>query len=342
METYLVSVDLNVWNIMTTKYVDPSTIPIDPDAMTQYELNSRAKHAILCGLTKDVFVKVMHCASAHEIWNKLETIYQRDAKVKESKILTLKNQFESLRMKEYETIESYFLRIDEVVNSRRGLGETIDEKDVVRKVIRTLLPKFETKVSTLEEKKSFSTMTLDNLQTTLTTYEMRIGSNPSTSKETAFKAKKKGEPDSESELSDSIEALLVRKLKNKYKGELPLKFFNCGKIGHFVAQCPLSDQKSDETLFMAELETSSEKDTVNKIENKLNDLDQSEVDLEGELLCALKEIKRLKKILASHESSNQILLVELKDSNLATTNLKSLLEEREKKIETLEQQTIKL
>ncbi|XP_057868003.1 uncharacterized protein LOC131075194 [Cryptomeria japonica] len=234
METYLVSIDLNVWNIVTSKYVVPSTIPTDPDAKTQYELNARAKHAILCGLTKDVFVKVMHCTSAHEIWNKLETIYQGDAKVKESKILTLKNQFESLRMKEDETIASYFLRIDEVVNSRRGLGEIVDEKDV-RKVIITLLPKFETKVSTLEEKKIFSTMNLDSLQSILTAYEMRIGSNPSSSKEIDFKVEKEEEPDSESELSDAIEALLVRKLKNKYKGKLPFKCFNCGKSRHFAA-----------------------------------------------------------------------------------------------------------
>ncbi|GLJ17355.1 hypothetical protein SUGI_0301450 [Cryptomeria japonica] len=383
METYLISVDLNVWNIVTTKYTVPSIIPTGPDDKTKYELNVRAKHALLCGLTKDVFVKVMHCSSAYDIWKKLETIYQGDAKVKESKIITLKNQFESLRMKEDETVASYFLRVDEIVNSRKGLGEEVEEKEVVNKVIRTLLPKFETKVSTLEEKKSFSTMTLDNLQSILTAYEMRIGNNPSSSKETAFKVEKKEELDSESELSDAIEALFVRKLKKKYKGKLPFKCFNCGKAGHFAAQCPLSDQNSeeekpekfykkkmwnpkrrfntfkkkkslftkedsgnesddspcegDETLFMAKLE-----DVTSKTKNEFEDLDQGEIDLEGELLCALKEIKRLKKLVASHENSNQILQVELNDANLVISNLKCLLEEREKKIETLEQQSTKL
>ncbi|XP_059073541.1 uncharacterized protein LOC131874268 [Cryptomeria japonica] len=286
METYLISIDVNEWNIVTTKYVVPTSIPSDPDAKTQYELNARAKHALLCGLTKDVFVKVMHCAFANEIWSKLETIYQ-------------------------------------VVNSRRGLGENVDEKDVVRKVIRTLLPKYETKVSTLEEKKSFSTMSLDSLQSILTAYEMRIGSNSSNSKETAFKVEKKEEPDSESELSDAIEALLVRKLKKKYKGKLPFKCFNCG----------------DETLFMAEIETSSRKDIMNISEDKSDDLDQGESDLEGELLCALKEIKRLKKLVVSHESEIQILQIELKDSKQTVEDLKVLLADSELKVNTLEQQT---
>ncbi|XP_059064716.1 uncharacterized protein LOC131856804 [Cryptomeria japonica] len=167
METYLISVDVNVWNIVTTKYVVPTSIPSDPDAKTQYELNARAKHALLCGLTKDVLVKVMHCASANEIWSKLETIYQ-----------------------------------------------------------------------------------------------------------------------------------------------------------------------GDETLFMAEIETS-----MNISEDNFDDLEQGEIDLEGELLCALKEIKRLKKLVVSHESEIQILQIELKDSKQTVEDLKVLLADSELKVNTLEQQT---
>ena len=63
-------------------------------------------------------------------------------------------------MNEDETIVAYFLRIDEVVNAIKGLGEQIEEYDIVSKVIRSILPKFETKISTLEEKKRFLKMTL--------------------------------------------------------------------------------------------------------------------------------------------------------------------------------------
>lgn len=60
-----------------------------------------------------------------------------------------------MRMKDDEKVVDYFLRIDEVVNGMRGLGEEVDEFTLVNKVIITLLPKQETQVSALEEKKKF-------------------------------------------------------------------------------------------------------------------------------------------------------------------------------------------
>jgi hypothetical protein len=42
----------------------------------------------------------------------------------------------------------------------------------------------------------------------------------------------------------------VRKLKRRngrYKGKITLKYFNCGKIGHFAAKCPYAkNSESDE------------------------------------------------------------------------------------------------
>lgn len=113
--------------------------------------------------------------------------------------------------------------------------------------MRTLLPKFDTKISTLEERDNLSTMTLHQLHVILTTYEMRIESNTSTSKETAVKVEKKD--DSDSDLLDDFEAMIVRKLKKMYRDKLSFKCFDYGKAWHFSVKCPYIDQNDEEEKF---------------------------------------------------------------------------------------------
>jgi len=51
-----------------------------------------------------------------------------------------------------ESIASYFLRVDEIVNRMNDLGEEIKEATIVEKILRSLSSKFESKVSAIEEK----------------------------------------------------------------------------------------------------------------------------------------------------------------------------------------------
>ena len=136
MKVFIHSLDVRMWDVVITKYTIPSTAPTDPNGKLTYELDKKKRCARLCGLTKFVFAKVVYCKSANDIWVKLEAIYQGDEKVKESKLLTLKTQFDSLKMSEEKSISDYILRVDEIVNARKGLGEQIEEHDVVSKVIR--------------------------------------------------------------------------------------------------------------------------------------------------------------------------------------------------------------
>ena len=82
-------------------------------------------YVIQGGLIGSGFVKVMHCTSVKEIWDKLNNVYEGDGKVKGVKLQTYIRQFEHLTMKEDEDIASYFLRVDEIVNTMRGLGERL-------------------------------------------------------------------------------------------------------------------------------------------------------------------------------------------------------------------------
>jgi len=59
-----------------------------------------------------------------------------------------------------ESIASYFLCIDEIVNCMKNLGEEIKEVTLVEKVLRSLSAKFESKVFAIEEKQDLHTITM--------------------------------------------------------------------------------------------------------------------------------------------------------------------------------------
>jgi uncharacterized lipoprotein YehR (DUF1307 family) len=68
------------------------------------------------------------------MWGKLISSYEGNEKVKEAKLQTYRVQFEQLKMKEDETVGKYFLRVEELVNAMKGLGEKIEEACLVQKI----------------------------------------------------------------------------------------------------------------------------------------------------------------------------------------------------------------
>ena len=151
-------------------------------------------------------------------------------------------------MNDDEDIAAFILRVDKLVNTIRGLGEEVDESIVVRKILRTLLERFNPNISALEERTDLNIVTVDQLYGTLVSYEKRIEDEDTSRKEAAFKASSKqyaknkstkSKPASDDSDDEEIENF-VRKMKRgagKYKSKLPLKCFSCEKIGHFTSKC---------------------------------------------------------------------------------------------------------
>eukprot|EP00253_Pinus_taeda_P029384 PITA_29384 len=211
--TYLQSLGTEVWEIVETGYAFPSTTPTDADEKKKYETNAKAVSTLLGCISQSEFMKVMHYKSAKEIWDKIVTSYEGDEQVKRAKLQTLRIQYETLKMYNDESVANYFLRVDEVVNCMKNLGEEIKEAIVVEKVLRSLSPKFESKVSAIEEKENLRILTMSQIHGILTAYEMRKG-GPSDRREAAFKASGKGDyyeashvPEEEEEESNFVRNL---------------------------------------------------------------------------------------------------------------------------------------
>jgi uncharacterized lipoprotein YehR (DUF1307 family) len=175
VKKYLMTLGVDIWYSVVNGYVIPNNAPADPNEKKLMSFNSKSIHVILEALAPTIASKVMGCNTAKEVWDKLKSIYEGDQKVKKVKVQRHRVEFENLKMNEKEDIATYLLRVDEVVNSIRGLGEEIDESLVVQKVLRSLILKYDAKVSTIEETRDLTKMTMDELHGSLIAYEMRKG-----------------------------------------------------------------------------------------------------------------------------------------------------------------------
>jgi hypothetical protein len=94
MKTYVQTHGFEFWQSVVDGYKEPIIPPTNENGRKLSLNNSKDKNALLNGLVNSIYVKVMHCSSAKEIWDKLQNFYEGDAKVKEAKLQTYRGQFE--------------------------------------------------------------------------------------------------------------------------------------------------------------------------------------------------------------------------------------------------------
>eukprot|EP00253_Pinus_taeda_P017719 PITA_17719 len=206
-KAYLQSLGAHVLEIVEGGYQFLAAIPTNSAGKKLYETNAKVVNTLLGSPLESKFVKVMQLKATKEIWDKIIQSYEGDSQVKCVKLQILRIQYETLKMHSDESVASYFLRIDEIVNCMKNLGEEIKEATLVDKILRSLSSKFASKVSAIEEKQDLQTITVTQIHGIVTAFEMRKG-GPSNMREATFKASTKGKE----------------------------------KVGHYAAKCPHKDK----------------------------------------------------------------------------------------------------
>jgi hypothetical protein len=120
------------------------------------------------------FEKIAAVASAKEAWEILEKTYAGGDKLKKVKLQTLRRRYELLQMTESESVGDFFTRILSITNLMKGYGENFTDNMLVEKVLRTLSPRFDYIVVSIEESKDLATMSVQELQRSLEAHERTL------------------------------------------------------------------------------------------------------------------------------------------------------------------------
>ena len=122
-------------------------------------------------LSQEIFTRIMTIKSACEIWSFLKNEYEGDERIKGMQALNLVREFEMQKMKESETIKEYANKLLSIANKVRLLGSEFFDSRIVEKILVTVPERFEATITSLENTKDLSKLTLAELVNALQAQE---------------------------------------------------------------------------------------------------------------------------------------------------------------------------
>ena len=185
----------DIWELVEYGFEEPATEE-EFIGLTQAEKellksnkkkDSKALVFLYQAVHESVFPRIATANTSREAWQTLKTSYQGMERVKTAKLQLLRKDFENLRMKESDNINSFFTQAIGLITQMRSHGETLEERRIVEKLLRCLPSKFDVIVTTIEETKDRSNFSVDKLHASLITHEQRLSRNENSSLEQAFK-----------------------------------------------------------------------------------------------------------------------------------------------------------
>jgi gag-polypeptide of LTR copia-type len=89
------------------------------------------------------------------------------------RLQTLRDELESMKMKESESVSDYIMRVQAMVNQLIRNDEALIDARVVEKILRSLTDNFENVVCAIEDSKDLAKLTVDELASSLEAHEQR-------------------------------------------------------------------------------------------------------------------------------------------------------------------------
>ncbi|XP_076948623.1 uncharacterized protein LOC143620942 [Bidens hawaiensis] len=131
------------WVVIDPGYDEPRE-GVELTAAQQAQLDSmrlkdlKAQNYLFQSIDKQIVKTMSHKETAKKIWDAMKNKYQGNIRVKKAQLQRLRREFETLEMKDDESVTEYFSRVMIVANEMRNFGEEMSDVKVVEKILRSL------------------------------------------------------------------------------------------------------------------------------------------------------------------------------------------------------------
>ncbi|CAL5336102.1 unnamed protein product [Camellia sinensis] len=134
----------------------------------------KAKNYLFQAIDRSILETILCKDTSKHIWDSMKKKYRGTTRAKRQQLQAFRSEFEMLRMKVGESVTDYFARTMAIVNKMRIYGDKAEDVTIVEKILRSMTPKFNFVVCSIEESNDVDELSIDELQSSLLVHEQKI------------------------------------------------------------------------------------------------------------------------------------------------------------------------
>ena len=144
------------------------------DDLAIMKLNTKAIYTLTCALSKNEYNNICRLRTTKEIWDLLSINYEGTEDVRLRKVGTLTRHYESFIMKDKESVEDMFGRLQVLLNNLEALGQTYSKTQINLKVLDSFPKVWEPKATSIQEARDLKNLAWDELLGILRVHEAHL------------------------------------------------------------------------------------------------------------------------------------------------------------------------
>ncbi|CAL5032889.1 unnamed protein product [Urochloa decumbens] len=177
----------------------------------------------------ETLLRVSKKETAHDMWEALRSMHVGVERVREARVQSLRADLDNLKMSNAESVDDFAGKFMTLVGRIRELGDAVEEKYVVKKLLRSVSTKFINVASSMVLFGDINNMAMEEAIGSLKAHEELLKGQEVRSEEQLLMARGGDSARGRGRAQGSRDGC-----KDKSK----VKCYNCQDYGHFAWECP--------------------------------------------------------------------------------------------------------